>query len=74
VLRLAGNLGFYLGRLVVNIYDLIIFPGLWLEGVLGKRLSKEKAPEAKEAVGKSKGELKPVKLMEGAASCEEASE
>lgn len=74
VLRLAGNLGFYLGRLVVNIYDLIIFPGLWLEGVVSKRFSKEKAPEAEVTVGKSKGELESVKLMEGAASCEEATE
>jgi hypothetical protein len=31
VLRLQGNLGFYLSRLIINIYDLFIFPTLWLE-------------------------------------------
>ena len=33
-LRLVGNLGFYGGRLLVNLYDLIIFPALWLEGLV----------------------------------------
>jgi hypothetical protein len=36
-LRLVGSLGFYLGRLVVNGYDLIIFPAIWLEGVIKRR-------------------------------------
>lgn len=43
VLRLLGNIGFYVGRMVVNIYDLIIFPALWLEGVIIKTLKKEKS-------------------------------
>jgi hypothetical protein len=34
VLRLIGNIGFYSGRLIVNLYDLIIFPSIWLEGVI----------------------------------------
>ena len=34
VLRLIGNAGYYLGRLIVNLYDLIIFPSIWLEGVI----------------------------------------
>ncbi len=33
-LRLIGNLGFYIGRLTINLYDLVIFPALWLEGVV----------------------------------------
>jgi hypothetical protein len=33
-LRLIGNTGYYVGRLVVNLYDLIIFPSIWLEGVI----------------------------------------
>jgi hypothetical protein len=49
-LRLVGNIGFYLGRLVVNIYDLVVFPSLWLEGLIvrkkdkvrGESLQKEK--------------------------------
>jgi hypothetical protein len=32
--RLIGNTGYYIGRLVVNLYDLIIFPSIWLEGVI----------------------------------------
>ncbi len=38
-LRLVGNLGFYLGRLVANLYDLLIFPALWLEGVILNRMT-----------------------------------
>jgi len=34
MLRLIGNTGYYTGRLIVNLYDLIIFPSIWLEGVL----------------------------------------
>jgi hypothetical protein len=34
LLRLLGNVGFYAGRLIVNIYDLAIFPAIWLEGIL----------------------------------------
>jgi hypothetical protein len=34
VLRLIGNTGYYIGRLTVNLYDLIIFPSIWLEGVI----------------------------------------
>jgi hypothetical protein len=41
-LRLIGNLGYYTGRLIINLYDLIIFPSIWLEGVVtgtkGKRM------------------------------------
>lgn len=31
LLRLTGNLGYYGGRLIQRLYDLIIFPALWLE-------------------------------------------
>jgi hypothetical protein len=34
VLRLIGNICYYIGRLVINLYDLIIFPSVWLEGVI----------------------------------------
>jgi hypothetical protein len=34
ILRLIGNMVYYLGRLIVNLYDLIIFPSIWLEGVI----------------------------------------
>ena len=34
LLRLIGNVGYYSGRFVINFYDLLIFPSIWLEGVL----------------------------------------
>ena len=34
LLRLIGNLGFYAGRLIINIYDILIFPALWLERII----------------------------------------
>ena len=47
VLRLIGNLGYYAGRSVINLYDLIIFPSIWLEGVFlgSKRKTKKVAEE-----------------------------
>lgn len=43
LLRLMGNMGFYSGRLVVNLYDLIIFPSIWIEELLGRKLSPKPA-------------------------------
>ena len=37
-LRLVGQLGYYTGRLMINFYDLVIFPALWLEGVVTQSL------------------------------------
>ncbi|MBW2436273.1 MAG: hypothetical protein JRF29_03270 [Deltaproteobacteria bacterium] len=34
LLRLIGNAGYFAARLIVNIYDLLIFPSIWLEGVI----------------------------------------
>ena len=44
VLRLIGNTGYYTGRLVINLYDLIIFPSIWLEGVITGSRGKRKEP------------------------------
>ncbi|MDB4264764.1 hypothetical protein N9893_01735 [bacterium] len=45
VLRLIGNTGYYIGRLIVNLYDLIIFPSIWLEGVIaGPRAGSNPGP------------------------------
>ena len=44
ILRLIGNLGYYTGRLVINLYDLIIFPSIWLEGVLTGSKGKRRTP------------------------------
>ncbi|MGD8520681.1 MAG: hypothetical protein PVF56_06010 [Desulfobacterales bacterium] len=46
LLRLLGNIGYYVGRFVVNMYDLIIFPTIWLEGVvLGVKTKHKAAPD-----------------------------
>lgn len=42
LLRLVGNLAYYTGRLVINLYDLAIFPGIWLEEVLSGSKSDNK--------------------------------
>ncbi|MEJ2039319.1 MAG: hypothetical protein P8X55_10335, partial [Desulfosarcinaceae bacterium] len=47
LLRLLGNLGFYTGRLVVNVYDLIIFPSIWIEELLSRKLSGKAFAEGK---------------------------
>lgn len=47
LLRLLGNLGYYAGRFIVNTYDLIIFPTIWLEGVIvGRKGKKMNIPTA----------------------------
>jgi hypothetical protein len=43
LLRFLGNIGFYVGRFVVNMYDLVIFPTIWLEGVIVGVKTKQKA-------------------------------
>ena len=67
VLRLIGNAGYYTARLVVNLYDLLIFPSIWLEGVIvGSRTKNKSIPEeplfedsavAEEAVENFKGTI-----------------
>jgi hypothetical protein len=47
LLRLLGHMGFYAGRFIVNVYDLAIFPTIWLEGIiLGSKGKKMDIPEA----------------------------
>lgn len=46
LLRLLGNIGFYAGRFIVNVYDLAIFPTIWLEGIiLASKSKKMNLPE-----------------------------
>ncbi|MBI5897046.1 MAG: hypothetical protein HZB24_13925 [Desulfobacterales bacterium] len=56
VLRLIGNLGFYMGRLIVNVYDLFIFPALWVEGVIGQKSSRPKEEKVQPAIAPVEGE------------------
>jgi hypothetical protein len=37
LLRLAGNIASYLGELLVNLYDILIFPPLWVEKLIHSR-------------------------------------
>jgi hypothetical protein len=47
LLRLLGHVGFYAGRFIVNVYDLAIFPTIWLEGIiLGSKGKGMDIPEA----------------------------
>lgn len=54
-LRLIGQLGYYIGRLMINFYDLVIFPALWLEGVVTQSLfrtqTKDSAADKKKTIG-----------------------
>ncbi len=47
-LRFVGNIALYLGKLVITVYDLFIFPTLWLEGVLSGSPHKVKMPSKQE--------------------------
>jgi hypothetical protein len=67
MLRLIGNIGYYTGRFVINLYDLLIFPSIWLEGVLaGSKMNKNEADEdqhysggriTEEVIDKKKGTI-----------------
>ena len=46
-LRAVGTLGYYSGRLVINLYDMLIFPALWIERLIqSKKSQKPSAPKA----------------------------
>jgi hypothetical protein len=44
ILRLTGNVVVYSGKIIIAVYDLIIFPTLWLEGILSGVPHKVKPP------------------------------
>jgi hypothetical protein len=54
-LRLIGHIGYYTGRLMINLYDLVIFPALWLEGVVTQSLfrtqTKDNAADKEKTIG-----------------------
>ncbi len=49
VLRLVGNIARYSGKIVVNLYDLIIFGPLWMENTITKKLGASKNDESSAA-------------------------
>jgi hypothetical protein len=73
LLRLAGNLGYYLCRMVVNVYDLIIFPALWLEALILRKtasaISAMKAEKARQATNE-----KSMTLLQEAAPCKKTAD
>ncbi|MFZ1985732.1 MAG: hypothetical protein WAU91_15035 [Desulfatitalea sp.] len=72
-LRLIGNLGFYAGRLIVNVYDLFIFPALWVEGLIAQKFFRAKEANTKEKVSEP-NEPDGASRMEGAPRHKEAVE
>lgn len=75
-LRLAGNLGYYCSRIIINLYDLVIFPALWLEGIIARALTKERDPHCK-TTGESddmKQEMEKTGMMEGTTQCNEVTD
>ena len=73
LLRLAGNLGYYLGRLVVNVYDLIIFPALWLESLIARKMAATPSTRATEE-NQPDNQKTPMTMLEEAAPCKETTD
>ena len=44
ILRLIGNIAYFAGRSIINLYDLVIFPSIWLEGFFMGSKTKKKQP------------------------------
>lgn len=63
-LRLLGNLGFYAGRLVVNLFDLVIFPSIWVEELLLRKLSRKRSDDGETNEGDSENEEEQEIYME----------
>lgn len=74
LLRLAGNLGFYISRMVINIYDLIIFPALWFEGVISKAISKKDSKDRDSDEANEKHVIEQSTVLEGTAQCNKVAE
>jgi hypothetical protein len=62
LLRLSGNIVYYAGKLVAALYDLIIFPPLWLEGVVTERPFKIR--QAFEQISRARQHVKTAKDVE----------
>jgi hypothetical protein len=60
--------------MVVNIYDLIIFPALWLEGMIFKAFSKKGLKEERSDKADDNHIKEQATVMEEPAQCNEAIE
>lgn len=73
-LRLLGNMGYYLGRMVVNVYDLVIFPALWLESLISRKMAvapSEEEIDEERSVNSSK---QPMNMLEEPAPCKKSTD
>ncbi len=75
-LRFSGNLGYYITRIAINIYDLVIFPALWLEGVIVRVINKDRDQKSETAaeVDPIEHKLDNSTVMEGTAQCNEVTD
>ena len=73
LLRLLGNLGFYFSRMVINIYDLLICPALWIEGIIIRAVGKNRVQKNEDAEkdDSQKHKLDNSTLMGGTGQCNE---
>jgi hypothetical protein len=55
VLRLLGNISLHLGKLLVNLYDLLIFPPLWVENMIRNNRGHQQADVVVEDFTRSRG-------------------
>ena len=74
ILRLLGNLSYYLSRLIVNVYDLAIVPALWLEGVILQKKEQTKTADAEKERSGVKDDREHRRRMESNAQQKEATE
>ena len=48
LLRLIGSIAYHLGQVLVNLYDLLVFPPLWIEGLFHDKAHQTKISPQKE--------------------------
>lgn len=73
LLRLAGSLGYHGGRLAVGLFDLIIFPAIWLEALVQRKLETVRA--GSKTVARLFTEHQPVpKMAKETVACKKASD
>ncbi len=65
-LRLLGNITNYMGEFLVNIYDIVIFPSLWLEGLI-RGMGQQENTEIKEPFVRTVGQQTEINPQEEAA-------
>jgi hypothetical protein len=73
LLRLTGNLGYHGGRLAVGLFDLIIFPAIWLEALVQRKL--ETVRDGSKTVGRLFTEHQSApKMVKETVVCKKASD